>query len=660
MRLMLVNKVPVLALLSAFAFGCGDSGEPKTTPPAGEDAGLTGTPATLEDATTADPGASAPEPIDWDAVFTKTDWPDDGKRRLIVLHTNDLHAHHNGTGPLFDFTPETLNDDSTQGGFARLATLVERERRDLRPGAALLGLDAGDFSYGSAFAALAPEHGTELKLMDAMGFVGTTLGNHELDWSPEGLVKVLEEGMKGATSLTVLASNLVFDDESPDDDALAALMGKTIHPWHVVEAENGLKVGLFGLLGVGAHKLAPRAEPVTVRGLAAAAEEMVTLLREQEGVDLVVCLSHSGVSEDEVAGEDEALAEAVDGIDLIVSGHTHTLLDEPIVRNGVLIVQAGAYGLHLGKLVLVEEDDGFAVESWEAVPVDDSVPGLPEIVAEISALESRLDDELFSGDEQPGYRDPVALTELDLIREHLAESNLGDLVADAVRWSASQHTPDGAVQVAFEANGVIREDLGAGSTGRILMGDILRVLPLGSGPDGKLGYPVLSIYLTGAELKLAAEVIVGVAPRLSNSFFMQVSGMRFEHDPARPLFDMVTALYLGDEVTGYSETPLDTSKESDTLYHVSANLYIGEMLSVLKTFTGGMLAVELKDKDGNVLEHAQDALLDTDPDTPGVQELKLWRTLYEYLASFPVDETTGLPKVPARYKSSQERMKAAQ
>jgi 5'-nucleotidase / UDP-sugar diphosphatase len=647
-------------LAATLAFGCGDSDEPKTTPPAGQDTGLTGAADALEDTATADPGASAPEPVDWDAVFTKTDWPDDGKRRVIVLHTNDLHAHHNGTGPLWDFTPETVNDDSTQGGFARLATLVERERRDLRPGAALLGLDAGDFSYGSAFAALAPEHGTELKLMDAMGFVGTTLGNHELDWSPKGLAEVLEKGMEGATSLTVLASNLVFDDESVADDVLAAQMGKTIHPWHVVEAENGLKVGLFGLLGTVAHKLAPRAEPVTVRELAAAAEEMVTLLREQEGVDLVVCLSHSGVGEDGTAGEDEALADAVDGLDLIVGGHTHTLLDEPIVRNGTVIVQAGSYGLHLGKLVLVEEAGGFAVESWEAIPVNDSVPGLPEIVAEISALESKLDANLFAGDEQPGYRDPVALTAFDLTRERLAESNLGDLVADAVRWSASQHAPDGTVQVAFEANGVIRETLGAGSTGKILMGDLLRVLPLGTGPDGKLGYPMLSTYLTGAELKLAAEVVVGVAPRLADSFFLQVSGMRFEHDPARPVFDMVTALYLGDEETGYSETPLDTAKDNDALYHVSVNLYLAEMLGVLKTFSGGILSIKLKDKDGNVLEDPHDALLDTDPDTPGVQELKLWRTLYEYLASFPVDEATGLPKVPARYKTSQERMKLAQ
>ena len=86
-------------------------------------------------------------------------------------------------------------------------------------------------------------------------------------------------------------------------------------------------------------------------------------------------------------------------------------------------------------------------------------------------------------------------------------------VADAVRWATSETDPDGPIEVVFEANGVIRGGIKQGLTGAIRVGDLIRVLPLGIGPDEQLGYPMLTFYLTAAELLQAAEVIVGIAPR---------------------------------------------------------------------------------------------------------------------------------------------------
>ncbi len=600
---------------------------------------------------------SGPVPVDWDAVFRHTDWEDDDKRRVVLLHTNDLHSHQNGTGPLTDFSPTVPGNDATVGGFARLATLVERERRDLRPGAFLLPVDAGDFSCGSAFATLSRTHGAELGLLDAMGFMGTTLGNHELDWGPEGTAAVIESGLVEAENISVLASNLEFAADNPADNAMETLLGDLILRHRVVEAGNGLRIGLFDLLGEGAYLLAPHAEPMTIRDPVETAAEMVELLRDGEGVDLVVCLSHGGVTEGDKVGEDEEIAAAVDGIDVIVSGHTHTLLDAPVVVNGTVIVQAGSYGRHLGRLVLVEGDGGFDVESWTAIPVDDAVPGLPEHVQRIAAMEVALDESIFAT--QPSdYRDAIAVTDFDLMPLEYAESNLADLITDAVRWTTASYDPEGSIDVAFEANGVIREGIHAGESGRILLGDAFRVLPLGIGPDQALGYPMLSFWLTGNELRLAMEVTVGVAPLLANSFFVQVSGLRIEYDPDGGFFDKVTAVYLGDAVDGYDETPLDTSPDNTTLYHVAANLYLGEMLGVLKEFTGGALAIELKDAEGTPYPAPVDALLDTNPDLPGAQELKLWQTLPEYLSSFPVDPDSGLPRIPERYRHPQDRLHA--
>ena len=603
--------------------------------------------------------AAVPAPVDWDAVFPPTTWEDDGKRRVVLLHTNDLHSHQNGTGPLADFSPTIPGDDTTLGGFARLATLVERERRDLRPGASLVPVDAGDFTCGSAFASLSRTHGAELQLLDAMGFLGTTLGNHELDWGPDGTAAVVESGLTGAEHLAVLASNLVFATEDPADDALETLEGGLLQRHRIIETDNGLRIGLFGLLGNGAYLLAPHAVPMTIRDPAETAQEMVTLLRDGEGVDLVVCLSHGGVTEGDKVGEDEQIAAAVDGIDVIVSGHTHTLLDAPVVVNGTVIVQAGSYGRHLGRLVLVEGDEGFEVESWTALPVDDSVPGLPESLDRIAALEAALDGSLFAG--QPaGYRDPIAVTDFDLLPAEYAESNLANLVSDAVRWTTAAHTPEGTIDVAFEANGVIREGLHAGETGEILLGDAFRVIPLGIGPDQALGYPMLSFWLTGNELRLAMEVTVGIAPLLADSFFVQVSGLRIEYDPDGGFFSKVTAIHLGDEVGGYSAVPLDTAADNPTLYHVAANLYLGQMLGVLKDFTGGALAIDPKDAAGTPYPAPVDALLDTDPEQPGIQELKLWQTLPEYLATFPVDPDSGLPRIPERYRQAQGRIQVAE
>ncbi len=584
------------------------------------------------------------------------DVPDDGKRRVVILHTNDLHSHLDGLGPLADFTPDVSDGDATIGGLARIGSLIERERLNPRPGAAVLAVDAGDFTFGSAFGALSLAEGLELKLLDAMGFAFTTLGNHEMDWSPPLTAALVKAGVSEGDGLKVLSTNLVIPD-GPTTAALKAEFGKRILPWKVITLANGVKVGLFGVLGEQARKLSPHAAPITVRPLAEAALEAVAALNA-EGADLIVCLSHSGVTKGVVKGEDEQLAKAVPEIDVIVGGHTHILLTKPTVVGKTLILQAGWYGQNLGRLVLVEQEGEFALESWDTPVVDDNVPGLPAVTELIQAAEQRLSGTLFEG--SIGYQTPVATAPFDLMPLAFAESSLGDFVADAVRWATSQHDPEGPVQVVFEANGVIRDGIQKGTTGEVRVGDLVRVLPLGIGPDEQLGYPMLSFYLTAGELKQAAEVIVGLAPIVADSFWLQVSGLRFEYDPRVAMLKRVTGIWLGDEVTGYDAEALDTSEANTRLYRVAANLYIAQMLEVLEEQTQGMIAIDMKDKDGVKYPTNEAAILDIDPATAGVQELKLWRTLVDYAASFPADAATGLPRIPDRYSQSQERLRAVE
>lgn len=640
----------VLALALPLAIACGGtSGSPDAV------VTDTGNDATTADIEPTDPGPTdeGPVPIDWDAFFAPRDWTDDGKRRVVILHTNDLHSFVSGLGPLADYTPDWLNGDGTIGGFGRLASLIERERRDPRPGASLLTVDAGDFTFGTAFAYLARTVGLELRLMEAMGYDGTTLGNHEMDWSPAGTAQVVNAGLEDDSHLRILSSNLVFADEDAADDDLEALVGSKILPYRVLTLDNGIKVGMFGLLGTNALTLAPHAAPVTVRKPATAAQEMIDLLRNDEGVDLVVGLSHGGVGEGSVKGEDEQVAAAVTGLDVLVTGHSHTLLDEALVIGGTLVVQAGNYGRHLGKLVLVEDGDGFALESWEATPIDDSVPGLPEVLDVVANAEADLADTMFAGMGY-GYQTPIATTDFDLMPVEFAESGLGDLVADAVRWTTTQYDPEGPVQVVFEANGVIRDGIKKGLTGEIRVGDLVQILPLGLGPDHDLGYPMLAFYLTPAEIRSGLEVIVGLAPVVSDSFFLQVSGLKFEYDPNGGVLEMVKDVWLGDEVEGFDETALDLSPTNTQLIRCAANLYIAQMLGVVSGFG---IEITLKDKDGNPIANLEDAIVDIDPVAQGVQELKLWRTMIDFLRALPA-EGDALPAIPARYAQPLGRMKA--
>jgi 5'-nucleotidase len=592
------------------------------------------------------------EPIDWDAVFGSPDTAGDGKRRLVILHTNDLHSHLNGTGPLKDFSPSLTGNDSTLGGMSRIATMVEKERRSLPDGADLILVDAGDFTVGSAFATLTRSHGVELKIMDQIGYVGTTIGNHELDWTPAGAAALVDVGLEGAANLHVLASNLVFSDTDPKDDALAALVGTKILRHKVVSTSNGLKVGLFGLLGKGALQLAPHAAPVKVADPEKTAREMVALLREEEQVDIVVALSHAGVSEnDDLKGEDETIASKVDGLNVIVSGHSHTLMEQPLELGDTLVVQAGKYSEYLGKLVLVETAPGvFEMESWRAIPVDDALPGWTAVQAVIKGWEKLLNDALFPGLPH-GYRDAVAHTDFDIPTAEFQETPVGNLISDAIRHVVGQYSSGGAVDVAIEANGVIRNGFLAGKTGAILLADILRVVPLGIGPDGKLGYPLLGFWVTAREIRLALEVICGVAPAFADSYFLQVSGVKFECIQDGKMFEQVGNVWLGNDQDGYSPTPLDTSADNKTLYHVSTNLYIAQMMSVLKNMTGGLLAIELKDKDGVVRTNVEEFIVTMPGEGGTTQELKLWRAVYEYLAAFPVVEGGSLPQIPSRYST---------
>ncbi|MCP4719731.1 MAG: bifunctional metallophosphatase/5'-nucleotidase, partial [Desulfobacteraceae bacterium] len=303
------------------------------------------------------------------------------KKEISIIHTNDLHSHFLGFSPNQDYTPETVLDDDTLGGFARISTMIKKIK-DQSNGPVLV-LDGGDFLMGSFFHLLAREKAFELELLGKMGYDAVTLGNHEFDLKPNGLAQIIDTAQNQDKLPAILLSNMVFSEESHEDDSLEQAFSKgLIKPYTILEKE-GVKFGIFGLMGLDAAEKAPFSKPVSFSDPIAAAQKMVDILKGK--TDIIICLSHSGLDPDKEKSEDELLAQKVSGIDVIISGHTHTKMEAPITINNTLIVQTWEYGKQIGHITLALENQNVEVSGYQSILIDDSIPGDPEISNLITA-----------------------------------------------------------------------------------------------------------------------------------------------------------------------------------------------------------------------------------------------------------------------------------
>jgi 2',3'-cyclic-nucleotide 2'-phosphodiesterase (5'-nucleotidase family) len=296
---------------------------------------------------------------------------------FCILHTNDMHSELIPHSPAVDYLPGEENP--AMGGFARLATAVDEIRHDKsKDDEPVLLLDAGDFLGGATFAWLALNcSAPELTIMQEMGYDAVTIGNHEYDYGPDVLTQyLLQAGYPEAHRETlVLASNTKASSDHP------LAVRNLYRNSGIFELENGLKVGVFGILGKDAILVTGDSGDVRFLDQHQTARRIVDELEEQ-GADVVVAISHSGVN------EDRELAQEVPGIDIIVGGHCHTALFEPVLQDTTIIVQAGSLGMYLGQLELAynsntgelrmrNEENGHPF----LIPIDDSFACDPQIDA---------------------------------------------------------------------------------------------------------------------------------------------------------------------------------------------------------------------------------------------------------------------------------------
>ena len=583
-----------------------------------------------------------------------------GKKTTTVLFTHDLHSH---------FLPVPTADGGESGGYARLATLLNQQREKY-PDA--LTLDGGDFSIGSLFQTLYTTQGAELRTMGAMGYDATTVGNHEFDHTGRGFGEMLNtvtEAGKAALGAmahsdldrikesliryeekygpltfggpAVVVANYWPDSAEPDAAGVSKAMNDHGVDGTLLLERGGVTYGIFGLMGRDAHDCAPTSgfdlgDPIET------ARESVDWIRGM-GADFIICLSHGGTDPDPEKSEDELLAKAVPGIDLIISGHTHTTLEEPVVVNDTYIVSCGQYGENLGSITLEWDENGKTLKEYELIPVDETVEEDPTIAAMVEEWKTRVSE---------GYLANYGLTydqvlthtdfDLDTPESGVQQGNeLGELVSDAFLWAVGHLEADApdVKTVAVTADGVLRADLPKGELTTSMAFD---VLSMGVGADGTSGFPLVAVYLTGKELKAAAEVDASVTP-IMPAAQLYMSGMAYSFNTNRMFFNRVMDTWLEKPAfeTGLTAREL-TRLEDEQLYRVVTGMYSAQMLGTVKSKSVGLLSLEPKMADGTPVTDFNACIL---RDEQG-NEIKEWYALAAYLNSFGEDGVPDHYQIP--------------
>lgn len=252
-------------------------------------------------------------------------------RSITILHTNDTHSQ-------IDPFPETHKFHAYKGGVVHRAQKIDQVRQEVNH---VLLLDAGDVFQGTPYFNRFNGH-LEMKLMQTMGYDAMTMGNHDFDIGIQGF----EEAYRQNASFPIICSNYDFSNTSIHD---------LVKPFHVFE-KNEIRVGVFGL-GIELKGLVSlkHYEGTVYRDPLTVAREQVRLLRDELRCDLVICLSHLGYKYENDKVSDRVLAQNVEGIDLIIGGHTHTFLKKPEMilrdkRGQTLINQVGFAGINLGRI----------------------------------------------------------------------------------------------------------------------------------------------------------------------------------------------------------------------------------------------------------------------------------------------------------------------
>lgn len=564
------------------------------------------------------------------------------EKQLDVLFTHDTHSHLNSFDTIVDGKKQEV------GGFARLKTMIDTQKKN-NPDT--LVFDAGDFSMGTLIQTVYTTEAAELRMLGYLGCDVTTLGNHEFDYRSSGLADMLKTAKNSEEKVPdLVVCNVDWDAMEEEGLTKGQKQIQTAFQTYgvkdyVVLQKGDVKIAVLGVFGKDSLECAPTCE-LKFKDPVEAASETVKEIQKHEDVDMIACVSHSGTWEDEDSSEDEILAKNVPDIDLIISGHTHTTLEEPIRHGDTYIVSCGEYGKNLGALSMTQKKNKcWKMDTYKLMPVTDEVESDQATQERIDELMKTVDTNYLS---HFGYTKDQVLAENDIEFNNLEEMstrheelNLGDIMSDAYVYAVENSEDyDGTpVDIAVVPSGTVRDTY---TKGDITVEQVYNSFSLGIGKDGLAGYPLISAYLTGKELKLVAEVDASVSDFMTIAR-LYCSGMNFTYNPHRLILNKVTDCYLTKD--GDREEIQD-----DKLYRVVTDLYTGQMLGSVIDVSHGLLSIVPKDKNGEPIENLEDHAI-----MEGKTELKAWDAIARYMQSFDDTDGDGIANVSEYYASTHER-----
>ncbi|MGN1401165.1 MAG: 5'-nucleotidase C-terminal domain-containing protein [Bacillus sp. (in: firmicutes)] len=501
--------------------------------------------------------------------------------QLRVLHTNDTHANVENA--------------------PRKITAIHEERTENTNNVLL---DGGDvFSgtlYFNEFKGLA-----DLEFMNLAGYDAMTFGNHEFDLGTGPLADFVKKA-----KFPFVSANVDFSKD-------ASMRGQQVNAYTsrpkdgrvyngIVKSVNGEKVGIFGLTTAETATISSPGEDVLFKDYIKEAKASVAAFKKQ-GVDKIIALTHIGF-DDGGGDNDQLLANAVEGIDIIVGGHSHSKLEEPVVvrkfKEPTLIVQANEYSKYLGSLDVSFDKKGKVIAyDGELIEVDAKqgdqyvYDDHPEAVAILQKYKPVIDAK---------KQEVVGQTTVELTGGNPAartgETNLGNLIADGMLAKAKTINP--GTEIALQNGGGVRTTL---KPGAITMADVMTVLPFSNA--------LAIMELKGSELIEALEHSVHMAPQASGGF-LQVAGMKYTYDSSRQPGGRVVSVEV---LENGQYTPINNTGT----YYVATNIFTakgGDGYDVFKSVY----------ESGRVSE-------------PGFVD---WEILSDYIKSFP--EQTVSPAVEGR------------
>ena len=541
--------------------------------------------------------------------------------RTAILFTHDMHSR---------LLPTREEDGGEYGGSARLKTAIDRQRETC-PDALLV--DGGDFSMGTLFQSVYPAAALELRMLGALGYDAATFGNHEYDYRAAGFAAMLSAAADSGDPLPALVeANFLPPAEGEEGDGTDARAVREAFTAcgvadYVLIEKGEVLFAVFGLMGQESADYAPMSGMVLHDPADTAwrvVEEATAAALEQYGREPVVgCLSHAGTKDGK--GEDYELARAVDGIDVIISAHSHTTLTEPIRVGDTLIVSAGEYGRNLGVLELTVAGDGtVSLADYTLVPIDETLPEDPAAAALVEEYQGVVEEDYLSAFglefDQVLVDNPYPFDTVKEVSATQHESTLGDLLADAYLWAAEQAEGTRA-DVAVTAAGIIRDTV---PVGEVTVSDAFNILPLGIGADGMTGYPLVSVYLTGRDLRSVLEVDASVQPLMPEAQLF-CAGVEYRFNPHRMIFNRVAEARL--RLPDGAAAPI----EDDRLYRVVTGLYCGQMLGEVESRSFGLLSVTPRDAGGEPID--MDRLEDYIVRDDQGREVKEWDAVVGYLSA---------------------------